>query len=569
MRLMDRVQLADLADRYWEAWLRAHPVMATAFGDRRHDAELDRIDPAGVAARRVELDGFSAEAAALPDTELDDGDRVTAAALREAIAADLAFLVAEPQVYTVDPLDGPQVEFLNIPDVQAVRTPDEGRAMVARWRAMGPWIDDLIAANERGIAEARVGVATHVRRVLAQLDELVARPNDAWPLLSPATTAGAEWPQSEREAFGAALAAAVAETVRPAFERYREFLVSRLAPMARRDDRPGLVHIDGGAETYRALARAHTSVEASPEELHDIGVREVARIDREFVELGGKLLGTSDLPSTLARLRDDPALRFATRDEVFAVAQRSLDRAREAIPDWFGRLPAATCEVLPMAPHEEEHSTIAYYREPAADGSRPGQFHINTSAPETRPRYEAEALAFHESIPGHHLQIAIAQELDDLPAFRRLWGSTAFIEGWGLYTERLADDMGLYSGDLDRFGVLSFDAWRACRLVVDTGMHAMGWPRDRAIAFMTDHTALGANNIANEVDRYIASPGQALAYKVGQLELFRLRDEARRRQGAAFDIRRFHDTVLGQGAPPLAVLREVVERELDGQDRQA
>jgi len=215
-----------------------------------------------------------------------------------------------------------------------------------------------------------------------------------------------------------------------------------------------------------------------------------------------------------------------------------------------------------MEEHEEKHSTIAYYRGPAADGSRPGRYYINTSAPETRPRYEAEVLAYHESIPGHHLQIALAQELSDLPKFRRHLGVTAFVEGWGLYTERLADRMGLYSADLDRIGVLSYDAWRACRLVVDTGMHAMGWTRDRAIEFMVENTALAKNNIVNEVDRYITWPGQALAYKTGQLEILRLRDEARRALGRRFDVRAFHDAVLENGAIPLGTLREAVAQHI-------
>jgi len=213
-----------------------------------------------------------------------------------------------------------------------------------------------------------------------------------------------------------------------------------------------------------------------------------------------------------------------------------------------------------MARHEAEHSTIAYYREPAADGSRPGRYYINTAHAETRPRYEAEALAFHESIPGHHLQIAIGQERTDLPTFRRYGGFTAYIEGWGLYTERLSDEMGLYSGDLDRIGVLSFDGWRAARLVVDTGMHALGWTRDQAIEFMIEHTAIAPNNVGNEIDRYITWPGQALAYKIGQLELLRLRTLARDRLGTAFDIRRFHDTVLTESSLPLSVLASVVER---------
>ena len=235
---------------------------------------------------------------------------------------------------------------------------------------------------------------------------------------------------------------------------------------------------------------------------------------------------------TLDRLRLDPSLRFTTRDEVRETAEASLRRANEAIPAWFGRLPVAPCEVVVMGDHESAHSTIAYYRQPAADGSRPGSYYINTTLPETRPRYEAEALAFHEAVPGHHLQLAIAQELDHLPAFRRFGGPTAFVEGWGLYTERLAGEMGLYSGPLDRFGVLSFDAWRACRLVVDTGMHALGWSRGQAIDFMLAHTALGENNVVNEVGRYLALPGQALAYKIGQREFLALRAEAEDALGA-------------------------------------
>jgi uncharacterized protein (DUF885 family) len=196
--------------------------------------------------------------------------------------------------------------------------------------------------------------------------------------------------------------------------------------------------------------------------------------------------------------------------------------------------------------------------QPAADGSRPGRYYINTSAPETRPRYEAEVLAYHESIPGHHLQLTIAQELEGIPEFRKYSGVTAFVEGWGLYAERLSDGMGLYSSDLDRLGVLSFDSWRACRLVVDTGMHAMGWTRSQAIDFMVENSALAKNNIVNEVDRYIAWPGQALAYKTGQLEMIRLRQEAKARLGVRFDIRKFHDALLGSGAVPLEALRMII-----------
>ncbi|MBM3984501.1 MAG: DUF885 domain-containing protein [Planctomycetes bacterium] len=258
-------------------------------------------------------------------------------------------------------------------------------------------------------------------------------------------------------------------------------------------------------------------------------------------------------------------MHFASRDEVQAKAEEALARARQAMPQAFGLQPRAPCVVVRVPPHEERETTIAYYRGPAADGSLPGRYFINTFAPETRPRYEAEVLAFHEAIPGHHLQIAIAQEAAGLPRFRREGGSTAYVEGWALYTERLCEELSLYSGDLDRFGILSFDAWRACRLVVDTGLHAFGWSRQQAIDYLLANTLLAPNNVENEVDRYIAWPGQAVAYKAGQREILALRAEAERRLGERFDLRAFHDVVLGSGAVTLRVLRENVEEWIGAQ----
>jgi uncharacterized protein (DUF885 family) len=540
--------LDQLAADYWEAWLRRHPTAATAIGDRRFDHLLEDHSPEADAEWRAELEEFGVRLAAV-----DPGDNVTHDALLEAIGTDHAFLDADLQAFNVDPMDGPQTHLLNIPDYQRIRSDTEAAALLARWRVMPRVLDQASANLRRGAREDRVGVAPLVDKVVRQLDELLDRPDADWPLARPAE----EWPGIRDE-----LLAVIGSDIRPAFERYRAILVDEIGPQARPAERPGIMHVPGGAESYAHLARAHTSLDLRPEAVHRIGLEEIDRIDDEFVELGRRLLGTDTLADTMRALREDQELRFDSRDSVFDTAVRSLERANAAVPAWFGRLPKAPCEVVRMPAHEEKHSTIAYYREPAADGSRPGQYYVNTYAPETRPRYEAETLAFHESVPGHHLQLAIMQELDDLPAFRRFHGSTAYIEGWGLYTERLSEEMGLLSGDLDRFGVLSFDAWRAARLVVDTGMHALGWTRQQAIDFMAEHTALGLNNIENEVDRYIAYVGQALAYKLGQLEILRLRAEARDRLGDRFDIRRFHDVVLGDGALPLPVLRRVVEREL-------
>ncbi len=560
--MTDSKVLASLADEYWEARLQAHPVMATAIGDRRFDDRLEDISPEGRAAWHARLMELHDRVGRITTAQLDEEDRITQAALDEVIRTDVAIADADRHAYSVDPLDGPQVGFLNIPAFQSVRTEDEAEDLLARWRAMGPWVDDLIANLRRGASDGRLGVRMLVGCVIEQLEETLARPDAEWPLAAPTRAVPDDWSDADADRFRSGLTDAIAVHIRPAFGRYREFLVNEIQPRARSDEQPGLVHLPGGDATYRSLVRAYTSLPTSPEEIHETGLAEVERIDVELVELGARLLDTDGLAATLDRLRSDPALRFTQGDEVFKVAEGSLWRASAAIDAWLGRLPLAPCEVVRMEPHEEKHSTITYYREPAVDGSRPGQYYINTSEPETRPRYEAEALAFHEAVPGHHLQTAIAQELARLPDFRRFLGTTAYVEGWGLYAERLAVDMGLYSGDLDLFGVASFDAWRACRLVVDTGMHAMGWSRGRAIGFMTEHTGLGANNIANEVDRYIAMPGQALAYKLGQLELLCLREEARSRLGDAFDIRAFHDAVLGEGALPLPVLRRLVERRL-------
>jgi uncharacterized protein (DUF885 family) len=554
------MDLRTLADDFWEDVLRDHPAWATILGDHRYDDRLDDLSPAAVEAS-LGRDRRTLEAArALDPGTLTPREQVTRQMLVDVLEGQIAVTETRVHEWAVDPLNGPQTVFPDLADLQVVTTPEDGRNLIARWRAMGPYLDQAIADLRRALADGRVAVDKPIERVLDELRGLEAHPVAGWKLAEPAKAAHDDWPAGDLATFRADLLAAMEAVVIPAFRRYRVVLETEILPAARPSTRPGLQHIPGGAEAYRAHIRHHTSLDLDPAAVHETGLREIARIDAAFVELGGRLLGTTDLASTLVALRSDPALRFSTADEVFDTAKRSLERAEAATPKWFGRLPKAPCEVIRIPEHSEVHQTIAYYSWPALDGSRPGRYYINLYAPETRPRYEAETLAFHESVPGHHLQIAIAQELEGLPAFQRLLGATAFSEGWGLYTERLSEEMGLYSGELDRFGILSFDAWRAGRLVVDTGMHALGWSRQAAIDYLHDHTALGDNNIENEVDRYISMPAQALAYKVGQLEILRLRAEAEARLGSRFDIRDFHDVVLGNGAISLPTLASVVER---------
>ena len=552
-------QLQAIAAAFWDDVLRDNPVMATILGDRRFDDRLDDRSPEGIARSEALLRRTLDAARAIDPATLAPSERVTHRMLVDVVEGNLELLGSRIHEWGVDQLGGPQTLFLDLPEYQTVATPEDGRNLVARWRAMGPYFDQAIANLREALADGRVAVEMPVDRVIDELDHLDGLAPADWKLAAPLQLPLRDWSGHDRDAFRRDLLAAIGDAAIPGFWRYRDALRQVIRPAARSNDQPGLVHVPGGEAAYRALIRYHTSLDLQPAAVHRIGLDEIARIDAAFVELGGRVLGTRDLASTLAALRNDPALRFSTAEEVFDTAVRSLARANAAIPGWFGRLPLADCEVVPVPEHAQAHQTIAYYRDPAIDGSRPGRYYINLYQPETRPRYEAEALAFHESIPGHHLQLAIAHELPDLPAFQRTLGSTAFIEGWGLYTERLSDEMGLYSGDLDHLGVLSYDAWRAGRLVVDTGMHALGWTRQQAIDYLHAHTALADNNIANEVDRYISTPAQALAYKIGQLEILRLREHARGHLGARFDIRGFHDTVLGSGAVSLPTLAQLVE----------
>jgi uncharacterized protein (DUF885 family) len=406
--------------------------------------------------------------------------------------------------------------------------------------------------GERFSDGARGGRGPHVQGVQTAIDQVasyLALPLDRDPFLQRLSTEAA--------------VATVRDEVRPAMADLLEVLRGPVAAGARSDERPGLVHTPGGDGVYRRALAFHTTTSRTPEEIHQAGLDLCASLREEYAQLGAAVFGTSDVAQVLDRLRNDEGLRYSTPDEMLVDARDALARAEEVLPQWFGTWHRAACEVEPMGDLEAPGGVLGRYLPAATDGSRPAYHLLNTYQPHTRTRYEYETLAFHESVPGHHLQLAVSQELSEtVPGFRRYGYIAAFSEGWGLYTERLCDEMGLYSSDLARFGMVSFDSWRACRLVVDTGMHAFGWSRQRAIDFMWENSALTMANIVNEVDRYIAWPGQACAYMIGRFEISEARAEARGRLGARYDDRAFHDAVLLNGSIPLSVLRDEVGRTL-------
>lgn len=549
---------------HWEWLMRWSPTYATTLGDHRFDDQLAPRDAASIRRMAGERDALLAHLGDVEVAQLGPGDRVTYQLLRARLEADHAMDVCRNHEWLVDAGAGSLIgELSYLVESHTVKQPADAEHLIARMQQGVAAVDATIANLKLGLADGRVSSAGKLARAIAQLDGELAKDVDSWPMVNPAwasAPAGRDpWPDGARDKLHARLHEVVGAQIVPAMVRLRDFLRDEVRPHARAE-REGLSGLPDGDACYRAAILWHVGLAKTPEELHALGEAEIANTDAAIAALGATLFGTPDLAATIAHLRaGDPALYFHSRQDLLAAAQAMLDRAKAAVPRFFSVLPKIDCVMREIPDYEAPYATIAYYRQPHYDGSKPGEYFVNTSKPETRPRFELEALTWHESIPGHHLQIALAMELGELPAFRKLDGSTAFVEGWALYSERLAGEMGLYSGDLDRLGQASYEAWRGARLVVDTGLHAMGWTRAQAEQYLRDHTALTEANIANEVDRYIGWPGQALAYKVGQLEILALRARAEQALGERFDLPGFHAVVLGAGAVTLPILDERVD----------
>jgi len=547
-----KAALDSLSEAYWQARLDRVPELATVlgFGGPRN-GRLEDLSPGGFERWDERLRGLQRAAATIDAGRLDRAGRVNLEMLTDEIGNALAVRTCRRELWSVDQLDGPQVALADLAGLQPVATPADRALLLARWRRIGAYLGQHTANLQAGLDRGYGAAGINVERVIGQLDRLVAQPADSSPFFAPARRAGDTAP-----AFARTLRALVRDSVLPAFRRYRDFLATTYAGRARPE--AGIRWLPDGVACYRALIRRHTSLDLSAEEIHRIGLDDVAALRKEMLDVVRRRFHTENLDSVLRALPADSTMTFATRAEVFATAQQAVARMEAKLPELIGRLPNERLVVEEMPSYEEKDAPAAYYYAGSADGSRPGRYLVNTSDPRQRPRYTAEVLAFHEGVPGHHVQLALSQELP-LPAFRRFGdGNTALVEGWALYTERLADEAGMYSGDLDRLDMLVFQSWRACRLVVDTGIHALGWTRQQAIDYLLANTGLSRLDAENEVDRYIVDPGQALAYRLGQREITRLREEAQKALGPRFDLRRFHDVVLGDGAVTLAILDENV-----------
>ncbi len=557
---VDDIGLQDLLEAHWAWELKDDPLRATGLGVHRYDDRLPDRSEAGIAERRRRRAAFLKQLEAIAPGQLTRRDAVTYAMLETELRTAVASEVCDFHEWTLSARSNPVTQFNYLPELHKVRSPSDASNLLARYHQIAGAIDDTTAALTRGAARGLFAPQESVRRVLEMVDKQLGTALDEWPLLKPARAPKADWPGGEHALFAKQLREVVATDIVPALKRYGDLVRERIFPKARDEEHSGLWALPVGKACYAARIRAFTTLSSTPEEIHSVGVNAIAKTDSEMAALGKKVMGTGSLAETLVRLREDKSLYFDTEEAVEAAARKTLQLGKAKMGDFFGVLPKASCKVVRIPDYEAPYTTIAYYRPAHADGSKPGEYFVNVYEPTTRPRFEAAVLAVHEAIPGHHLQIAISQELGSVPAFRKHGGVTAYVEGWALYTERLADEMGLYENDLDRIGMVSFDAWRAGRLVVDTGIHALGWSRKKARDYLEAHTALSPENIDNEVDRYINWPGQALGYKIGQIEIWKLRREAEAALGDSFSLKSFHDTVLRSGAITLPLLRANVLR---------
>lgn len=550
-------RVKSLADTYLRAFFDRNPETATLYGvpGRRHDALTDN----SLAAQRA---WEAREDAWLNDlTQIDPAAissaplRATYAIVRQTLEGNVGKRICRDELWPVSQMTGWQVNYGYLVTIQPVGSDDARKDALARWERLPKYIDTEIDNLRQGLRDGYSSPKLNVRIVLDQVRTLASTPLKDSPFGSPI--------QRDKDAgFQKAFTSLVNDQIVPAVKRYADFLEREYLPAAR--DAIAVSSQPNGAACYEASVRYHSSAKKSAKEVHELGVQQNDQLAAEMKAIGERSFQESDVPTLLQKVRADPKYKFHSRDEKIAYSQAALARAKAAVPKVFGLLPKADVVIQPYPAFREKNAPNEY--NPAAeDGSRPAVFLISAYQAEKQNRVEDESTAFHETIPGHHLQGAIALERKEIHPIGRYIFNSGYVEGWGLYAERLADELMLFSGDLDRLGMLSSQALRASRLVVDSGLHTMGWTRQQAIDYMLAHTAEGQHEVESEVDRYIIYPGQATAYMIGRVEIDAARADAQKAMGSKFDLKAFHDRVLEDGGVPLGFLRAKIKAWSGGQ----
>ena len=543
----DRSTVDALSDRYWESVLELDPTTATFYGDERYADRLEDPSPAGRAKVRELMARTAAEAMAIPVEGLSTEERIT----RDMLGVIGELRVEEDdqglhQLRVVDQMGGPQQLLPQLTQFQPVDTPERLEAFIARLHAYPAFMAANADILREALGTGLTAPSIVTERTIAQIERMLEIPIDE--AIIPASVKGASDADRER------IREVVRDVVYPADAAFLETLRGEYRHASREE--PGIWSAPNGEAIYRTAIRSWTTLEMDPREIHQIGMDELETIEDERRVIAAAAGFGDDTAAYRASLDADDANTPGTKDELVQRAAEDLDRAMAAAPRFFGRLPEAGLDVRPVEEYKERDAPFAYYYPPSANGSRDGIYYANGYDLPSRKYTKLASTTYHEAAPGHHFQIALEMENTRLNTFRRLGARAvggAYVEGWGLYSERLADEMGLYRSEGERFGMLDAQAWRAARLVVDTGLHALRWERQRSIDFLRN-AGLSETDAVIETDRYICWPGQALTYKLGQRQIEKLRRELTERDGAQFDLREFHDQVLGHGSLPLATL---------------
>jgi len=554
---------------YWEDYLRDNPIAATFDGDQRYNDRFGALTSAEERAQSGALaEKYLARSAAFDPAPLPPEDRISYDLLRYRLTQVLDGLRFPSDLVPVDQFSGLHLTMAQLgagSSVQPFKTVQDYDNWLKRAAGYAPAVDGVIADMKTGIAQGVVMPKALIRRVLPQLENVGSDDLATSTYMGPVKNFPAAFSAADKERLSAAYGKLVREQLAPANRKLLAFMRDTYLPAGR--ETAGIGALPGGQDWYAFLARRSTTTALTPAQIHDIGLSEVARIRAQFEEAKVRVGFKGTLKEFFAYLNTAPELRFKSRDEIQASYEALRPRVEAKVGQLFARVPGAPFEIRPVEAYREVSAAPASYQRGSVDGTRPGVFYYNAYKPETRTRFTTNAFFLHEAIPGHHFERSLAQETAGLPAFRRFGGSIAFSEGWGLYSEMLGQEIGMYDDPWQWVGRLTAEVWRGVRLVVDTGIHAKGWTREQAIAYFKDNVPQDEVTAVQEVERYIAVPGQALSYKIGELKLRELRARAEKALGPTFDLRAFHNEVLAHGAVPLDVLDAAVNRWIAAQKK--
>ena len=552
----NRKALQQIFQDHWEDSLAHSPEFASTLGDKRYNDKLSDYSVKAINDTLAREQALLMRLAAIDTAGLSEQDKISRDLLLREFTEDQEASEFKEWEMPVNQMGGIHTTYLQLVAQLSFTSVKDYDDWIARLHAIPKAFDQVTANMAIGIEDHRTPPKYLLEKVLAQVKEMAAQKPEDSPLALPLKKFPDTVKPAEQDRIKADTLDAIAHDVLPAYLRFARFLEVSYVPAGRAE--PGISSLPDGAKYYAFRIRRTTTTNLTADQIHQIGLDEVKRDEADMLAIAQKL-GFKDLASFRASLKANPKLKASSREALLDAYRGYLTPMQARLPQLFGTLPKAKFEVVPVPDYLEKTSAPAYYEEGAPDGSRPGRLFIDTYNATDRNLYSVEDIAYHEGLPGHHLQISIAQELQDIPTFRKYQGYTAYVEGWGLYSERLGKDVGLYQDPYSDYGRLEGDIWRAIRLVVDTGVHSQHWTREQMVQFFHDHSNIDDTSIQAEANRYIAWPGQALAYKVGQLKILELRDRAKTALGAKFELRGFHDQVLDAGALPLDVLSDRID----------